>query len=79
MTDHLQDVIAPSAIERALSIYQQMQECDHVTLTQARKTVTDQVYALINTGETDEQKLVVGALTQLKALDRARAAAAPVA
>lgn len=74
MTDTIQDVVAPSAIERALGIYQQMQECDHAAVVQARKTLTDKVYALINAGEADEQRLVVGALAHLKALDRAREA-----
>jgi hypothetical protein len=74
MTDPLQDVLAPAAIERALEIYRQMRDCDHAELVQARKTATGQVFALIDGGERDEQQLVIGALTHLKALQRARAA-----
>jgi hypothetical protein len=77
MTDPVQDIIAPAAIERALGIYQQMHDCEHTVLMQARKTLTEKVYALINGGESDETRLVVGALSHLKALDRARAADAP--
>lgn len=74
MTDPVQDIIAPAAIERALGIYQQMRDCEHTVLMQARKTLTEKVYAMINGGESDETRLVVGALSHLKALDRARAA-----
>jgi len=74
MTDPLQDVLAPAAVERALEIYCQMRDCDHTERVQARKTATDQVFALIDRGERDEEQLVIGALTHLKALERARAA-----
>lgn len=75
MTDPLQDVLAPAAVERALEIYCQMRDCDHTERVQARKTATDQVFALIDRGERDEQQLIIGALAHLKALERARAAA----
>lgn len=74
MTDQLQDVLAPGAIERALEIYRQMRDCDHAELVQARKTATDQVFAMIDKGEQDVQQLVIGVLTHLKAQERARAA-----
>lgn len=73
MTDPLQDVLAPAAVERALEIYCQLRDCDHAERVQARKTATDQVFALIDRGERDEQQLVIGALAHLKALERARA------
>jgi hypothetical protein len=73
MTDPLQDVLAPAAIERALEIYRQMRDCDHSELVQARKCTTEHVFALIDGGERDEQQLVIGALTHLKAQERARA------
>jgi hypothetical protein len=73
MTDPLQDVLAPAAIERALEIYRQMRDCDHTELVQARKCATEQVFALIDGGQRDEQQLVIGALTHLKGLERARA------
>jgi hypothetical protein len=72
MTDPIQDVLAPVAIERALEIYRQMRECDHTELVQARKAATEQIFAMIDAGERDEQQLVIGALTHLKALERAR-------
>jgi hypothetical protein len=73
MTDPLQDVLAPAAVERALEIYRQMRDCSHTELVQARKCATAQVFALIDAGERDEQQLVIGALKHLKALERARA------
>ena len=75
MTDPLQDVLAPAAIERALEIYRQMRDCDHSELVQARKCTTEHVFAMIDGGERDEQQLVIGALTHLKAQERARAKA----
>lgn len=74
MTDQIQDVLAPAAIERAIEIYCQLRDCEHSEVVQARKTATDHVYALIDGGERDEQQLVIGALAHLKALERARAA-----
>jgi len=74
MNDPIQDVLAPAAVERAIEIYCQMRDCDHAERVQARKCATDQVFALINGGERDEQQLVIGALAHLKALERARAA-----
>jgi hypothetical protein len=74
MTDPTQDVLAPAAIERAIEIYCQMRDCDHTERVQVRKIATEQVFALIDRGERDEQQLVIGALTHLKALERARAA-----
>ena len=74
MTDPIQDVLAPSAVERALEIYCQMRDCDHAERVQVRKCATDQVFALIDGGERDEQQLVIGALAHLKALERDRAA-----
>jgi hypothetical protein len=73
MTDPLQDVLAPAAIERALEIYRQMRDCDHSELVQARKSTTEHVFAMIDGGERDEQQLVIGALTHLKAQERGRA------
>jgi len=73
MTDPIQDVLAPAAVERALEIYRQMRDCDHAELVQTRKVATDRVFALIDSGERDEQALVIGALAHIKALERARA------
>jgi hypothetical protein len=72
MTDHIKAVVAPAAIDRALGIYQQMHDPDEAGLTAARQTLSDKVQELVAAGESDETRLVVGALAHLKALDRAR-------
>jgi len=72
MKDQVHDTIAPAAIERALGIYQQMHESDPVMLADARHTLSRKVGELVSAGETDETRLVVGALTYLKALERAK-------
>lgn len=77
MTDPLQNVLAPAAVERALEIYRQMRDCSHTELVQARKCATAQVFAMIDAGERDEQQLVIGVLKHLKTLERARAASHP--
>lgn len=74
MTDQIQDVLAPAAIERAIEIYCQLRDCEHTEVVQARKIATEHVFGLIDSGERDEQQLVIGALAHLKALERARAA-----
>ena len=63
-------VIAPVAIERALSIYQQFQERDQSVLLQARKILTQHIYGLVDQGEGDEQRLTVSGLIHLKAVER---------
>jgi hypothetical protein len=69
-TDAVEQVIAPVAIERALSIYQQLQERDQSVLLQARKILTQHIYGLIDQGESDEQRLTVSGLVHLKAIER---------
>jgi hypothetical protein len=63
-------VIAPPAIERALDIYQQLQPRDQSVKVQARKILTQHIYGMIDRGERDEQRLTVGGLVHLKALER---------
>jgi hypothetical protein len=63
-------VIAPAAIERALYIYQQLQERDRAVVLQARKILTQHIYGMIDQGEHDEQRLTVGGLIHLKAVER---------
>ena len=72
MIDRIERRTAPSAIERALGVFECFKERDYSTLVQARKAVTDHVFGLIAAGETDEQRLVVAALTYLKSLERAK-------
>jgi hypothetical protein len=66
----IEKVIAPGAVERALSIYQQLQERDQSVLLQARKILTQHIYGLVDQGESDEQRLTVSGLIHLKAIER---------
>jgi hypothetical protein len=66
----IETVVAPAAIERALSIYQQLKERDPSVLLQARKILTQHIYGMVDLGERDEQRLTVGGLVQLKAVER---------
>jgi hypothetical protein len=68
--DAIKKAIAPVAIERALSIYQQLQERDQSVLLQARKILTQHIYGLVDLGEGDEQRLTVSGLIHLKAVER---------
>jgi hypothetical protein len=70
MTDVLEKTVAPAAVERALTIFDQFKERDHAELVQARKAVTEHIFGLIATGQTDEQRLVVSGLTHLKSIER---------
>ncbi|HTA99816.1 MAG TPA: hypothetical protein VK804_05000 [Bradyrhizobium sp.] len=66
----VEQVVAPTAIERALSVYQQLRERDQSVLLQARKILTQHIYGMIDQGENDEHRLIVGGLVHLKAIER---------
>jgi NAD dependent epimerase/dehydratase family enzyme len=68
MTDPL-ELLGPAVIERAMSIFESFKERAHSEIVQARKALTPRVFELIEAGETDEQRLVVSALTYLKSLE----------
>jgi len=70
VADSVEQVVAPAAIERALSIYQQLQERDQSVVLQARKILTQHIYGMVDQGERDEQRLIVGGLILLKAVER---------
>jgi hypothetical protein len=70
MHDALQDVIAPTAIERAMSIYEQLRDRDQTILVQARKILTKRIYAMVDVGEFDPHKLTVSGLAHLMAAER---------
>jgi hypothetical protein len=72
LPDAVEAVIAPAAIERALTIYQQMHSRDQSVIVQARKILTQHIFAMVDRGERDEQRLTVGGLAQLKAIERDR-------
>lgn len=68
--DSVEQVVAPAAIERALSIYEQLQQRDQSVILQARKILTQHIYGMVDRGECDEQRLTVGGLAHLKAVER---------
>jgi hypothetical protein len=70
MSDPVEDVCAPAAIERALGVYQQMQNPDRSVCLQARRILTQHIYAMVDKGECDEQRLTIGGLAHLKAVER---------
>jgi hypothetical protein len=75
MTDPIEDVLAPAVIERAMSLFESFRERNHCEVVQARKALTPHVFELIGSGQMDQQRLVVSALTYLKLLEtRARTA-----
>jgi hypothetical protein len=70
--ESIERLVAPAAIERALSVYQQMKPRDLSVILQARKILTQRIYALVDQGEKDEQRLTVGGLVHLKSIERDR-------
>jgi hypothetical protein len=59
-------VLAPAVIEGAMSIFESFRDRDRGDIVQARKAVTQHVFGLIGSGQTDDRELVVSALTCLK-------------
>ena len=73
VTDPVELVVAPAAIERALHVYgQQLQPRDTSVILQARKVLTQHIFGMVDQGEQDEQKLIEGGLAHLKAIERDR-------
>ncbi len=68
--DAVEKTIAPAAIERALTIYQQLQPRDQSVIVQARKILTQHIFGMVDQGERDERRLTVGGLVHLKAIER---------
>jgi hypothetical protein len=63
-------VVAPAAIERALDVYERLQPRDTSVILQTRKILTQHIFGMVDQGELDEQKLIVGGLARLKAVER---------
>jgi hypothetical protein len=63
-------VVAPAAIERALGVYEHLQPHDPSVILQARKILTHHIFGMVDQGEQDEQRLTVGGLAHLKAVER---------
>src|SRR6478672_13907823 len=70
MSDPIEEVVAPAAIKRALGIYQQLRQRDQSVVLQARKILTQHIFGMVDQGEQDEQRLTVGGLAHLKAVER---------
>ena len=70
IANSVEQVVAPAAIERALFIYQQLQERAQSVVLQARKILTQHIYGMVDRGERDEQRLTVGGLAHLKGVER---------
>jgi hypothetical protein len=60
-----------------MSIFDSFKDRDHADIVQARKALTQHVFGLIGSGQTDEKRLVVAALTYLKSLEARAKAAKP--
>jgi hypothetical protein len=69
VTEAVELVVAPAAIEGALQLYQQQQH-DTSVMLQARKILTQHIFGMVDQGELDEQKLIAGGLAHLKAVER---------
>ena len=72
ITETVELVVAPAAIERALHVYEQLQPRDTSVILQARKVLTQHIFGMVDQGEQDEQKLIEGGLAHLKAIERDR-------
>jgi hypothetical protein len=70
MNDRVEEIVAPAAIERALTIYRELQRRDQSVLVQARKILTQHIYGMVDQGECEERRLIVGGLAHLKAIER---------
>ena len=77
MTDPIEEVLAPVVIERAMSVFENFRDRSHVDVVQARKALTQHIFGLISSGETDEKRLVVSGLIYLKSLEIRAEAAKP--
>ena len=69
-TDDVANIIAPTAIEKAIEVYKLFQHRDECALRQARKAITLHIHRLIEKGERDERRLTVSGLAYLKAIER---------
>jgi hypothetical protein len=69
MTDLIEDVLAPTVIERAMGVFESLRERDHSEIVQARKALTPHLFGLIASGQTDQERLLVSALIFLKSLE----------
>lgn len=62
ITDSVELVAAPAAIQRALDVYKQLLPHDPSVVLQAKKILTQHIYGMVDQGEHDEQRLTAGGL-----------------
>jgi hypothetical protein len=72
ITEPVELIVAPAAIERALGVYEQLRPHDTSVILQARKILTQHIFGMVDQGELDQQRLVVSGLAHLKAVERDR-------
>jgi hypothetical protein len=77
MTDPFEDILAPAVIERPITVFESFKVRSHCEIVQARKALTPHIFGLIESGQRDEQRLLVRALTYLKSLEKRAKAATP--
>ena len=70
MNDIEEEAVAVAAIERAVGIYQQMQQRDRSVILQARRILTRHIYGMVDKGQRDERRLIVSGLAHLKSFER---------
>ena len=70
MAEEPADGVASPAIERALTVYERLRPLEQAERVQARKVVTQHIYGMIAEGEMNEDRLVVGGLSELKRRER---------
>jgi hypothetical protein len=68
--DEIETFVAPSAIERAMELFEEFKDRDHCELVQARKALTDYVFSQVAAGETNGQRLFVSGLAHLRSIER---------
>jgi hypothetical protein len=69
MTDRIEEVVPPATVERAMEVIEQIEPRCHPEPVQARKALTEHIFGLVASGETDGQQLVVAGLAHLNALE----------
>lgn len=70
ITDSVELVAAPAAIQRALDVYEQLLPHDPSVVLQAKKILTQHIYGMVDQGEHDEQRLAAGGLAHLREVER---------
>jgi hypothetical protein len=75
MIDPIEDILAPTVVERTMGIYASFGDRDHSDIVQTRRALTRYIFTLIGGGLTNDERLTVAGLIYLKQLERDRRAA----